>query len=133
MIMTIRSALRPADDAEARWPARLLHEQYDRFFKTLVTGDWHNGAEGDVESSTGYFSLIIIEHPECKEVWDEFANEDTLSSGQLQWMWSGQLAGYYVTREDSAGLIFVTAYDELEDARRAFREMQKHFRNWQER
>jgi len=129
--MTIRSALRPADEAEARWPARLLSEQYDTFFKSLVTGDWHNGADGDVESPTGSFSLIIIEPPEAQEVWETFANEDTLTEGQLKWMWSGQLSGYYITRENEAGLIFVTAYDELEDARRRFSGMQREFHNWQ--
>jgi hypothetical protein len=126
----IRSALRPASDDEARWPARLLHEQYDRLFKSMVSGQWANESNGDVDSITGYFALIIIEPPECEEAWNAFANEDTLDEGQLKWMWSGQLAGYYVTREDSNGLIFVTAYDDVRDARQAMDDLNSQYNRW---
>lgn len=126
----IRSALRPSDPSHAAHENRLLHEQYDRLFKSIVSGDWANESEGDVEAPTGFFSLILIEYNECEEVWNAFASYPDLSDCQMKVLWSGMLAGYYLTTEDSNGIIRVYAYDEPDDARRAYEALVHQFGEW---
>lgn len=126
----IKSALRPATDSEISISARLLHGQYDRLFKGIVSGGWDNESSGNVEAPCGFFALIIIERNECHEVWDAFGNEDYLDEGQLKWMWEGQLAGYYLTTENSDGIIHVWAYDEAHEARSAFNSLEEQYQKW---
>lgn len=126
----IKSAMRPALDHESGKPVRMLHEQYDRLFKAIVSGGWDTMSGGDVEAPTGFFTLICNEYDECQEMWEAFGNEDNLTESQLKWLWSGILAGYYVTTENSDGIIQVWAYDSLDDARSAFEGMETQFSNW---
>lgn len=126
----IRSALRPANDLDAQHEVRALHSQYDSLFKAIVNGGWANESDGDVAAPSGAFALITIEHVEAPSVWGAFGNEDYLTEGQLLWMWSGQLAGYYVTVENSDGIITVWTYDSPEGARNAFNGLEAQFGQW---
>lgn len=106
----------------------LLHDEYDRLFKAIVGGGWANHSGGNVEAPTGYFALIHIKPNEVQEMHDAFEDE----VGELVGLANGirDLAGYYLTREDNNGLIWVVAYRRWTDALDAFGKYEADFAEW---
>jgi hypothetical protein len=95
----------------------LQPDKYDALFKEIVLAGWATRSDGNVDSPTGYFAVVEIpDHlHELAEMRDAV---DPDSSLVTDWPESG----WYVTVENSDGLIWVfragsqlqadTAYDE---------------------
>lgn len=103
------------------WP-RLLHEQYDGLFKTIVSSEWGERSSGNVESPSGYFALVEIpssegerhEMVEALEV-GEFILPDP---------------GWYLTIENNGGLIWVHQYQSHYSAQREYNKLERLYVAW---
>jgi hypothetical protein len=129
----IRSYLLPQDNtADADEDARLLHQQYDNMFKDIVTSEWCDSSDGNVESPQGYFTLTTIERNEVTDYLTNFATVSNLDARTQSYIhaWPGQLAGHYVTQEDSHGIIRVFAFDRYRDALDHYAKLEEGYGEW---
>lgn len=87
-------------------PCTELSGRYDTLFKTIVGSGWAVASDGNVESPTGYFARVEIpsregERDEMLEAVIQFDDKD------LRKKFRELEPGWYLTTEDSYGLIWV--------------------------
>jgi hypothetical protein len=106
-----------------------LHRQYDSLFKTIITGGWCIKSDGEVEASSGYFSLTEIpSHPgELKEMYEAITDGDTTTEHSLD-KWPD--AGWYTTVELNTGIIFVFEHPTEQAAEIAYGEALAEYMRW---
>jgi hypothetical protein len=74
-------------------------------FKQIITAGWAMKSDGNVEAPCGYFAKIPIEPNELSDLLDAvFDGEHPGEEANIE-------PGYYVTKEDSAGNIWIWKYD----------------------
>lgn len=86
---------------------------YDAVARDIVSAGWANQSFGSVQES-GHFALLIIEPTEIDEIMRTF--EFDLSREEV-----AALAGYYIVREDSQGLVWLTSFDTKAEAEQMFK------------
>lgn len=102
----------------------LLHTDYDNLFKAIVTAAWNIKSGGDVESVTGSYALVEIptfpgELAEMQDAVDDDTIEDE---------WPD--CGWYVTIEDSDGLIYVYEFHNQRDAELGYDKLDDEYSDW---
>ena len=75
----------------------------DNAFKQIISAGWAMKSDGNVEAPCGYFAKIPIEPNELDELMNAVFDDDPPES-RIE-------PGYYVTKEDSNGLIWIWKYD----------------------
>jgi hypothetical protein len=118
-----------SDEMHVPGAPRLLDAQYDNLFKTLVTAEWCVKSDGNVEAPTGYFSITEIpaHEGEFREMYA--AIEDSLEPEfTVDEAWPA--AGWYVTIENSDGVIFVYEVINEAEAKYIFAELEKQYLDW---
>jgi len=114
-------------DAELAPTAIELSIQYDDLFKVLVASGWCNESDGSVEAPTGYFSYISYEEKDKAAFADLLSHQDYAQHLEARFM---ELEfGWYLTREDSNGLIWVW-YDTEANIKAAYKYLVKEFSEW---
>ena len=108
---------------------RLLDAQYDNLFKTLVTAEWCVKSDGNVEAPTGYFSIteIPVHEGEFREMRD--AIYDQLEA-ELRVDEAWPAAGWYVTIENSDGVMFAYEVDSEATAKYIFAQLEQQYLDW---
>lgn len=104
----------------------LVDSKYDSLFKEIITAGWCIKSDGHVESPQGYFALVEIpaHRGELVEMFDAVEPQ---SLGDLdEWPESG----WYVTVENSDGLIHVYKCAAKYLAEDAFAEREGAFARW---
>jgi hypothetical protein len=110
---------------------RLLHEKYDSLFKHIVGSGWCVKSDGNVEAPQGYYSITEIPAHE-----GEFLNmvESVFTGLTSEWndpsIWPA--AGWYVTIENSDGIIFVYETADETEASLLFAWLDKQYIDWSE-
>ena len=113
-----------SDATEPHSEMRLLDSQYDNLFKAIISAGWNVKSDGDVEAPSGFFALVEVpDHPgELSEMQDAVGDET------IDDEWPD--CGWYVTREDSDGLIFVYEQSSQRVAETAYDKLQDDFLDW---
>lgn len=104
-----------------------LPSVYDNTFKALVTAGWCVKSNGNVESTTGYFSITEI--PSHQEELNEMkaALEDEINEQDLAWPESG----WYFTFESNSG--FLWAFKMTRDrAFKLYEQAEAEYADWDE-
>lgn len=124
-----------ANPSDFRYP-KLLHLKYDNFFKALVARDLVADATGNVESPSGYVALVnipkdIYQFSEIVELISDLGGLDELfdEDGHPS---KFPAAGWYVTLENSMGMIFVHEFQREADARAAYIADHETYLKWVE-
>lgn len=87
--------------------AGIMDEKYDNAFKQIITAGWAEDTEGAVDDPVGFCSIIPIPRNEYDElVAAVFDEGDPVEVPP---------AGYYITSENSDGIIRVFTYDRRGD------------------
>lgn len=107
---------------------RLLVPEYDSLFKSIVTEGWCVSSTGDVESPTGYFSITEIpaHDGERDEMWAAVLDETT----GLDIDADLPDPGWYLTIEESNGMICVFEMKHKEQAQVAYQKYEKDYDDW---
>lgn len=114
-------------------PTPYISEKYDSLFKHLITAEWCVESDGHVESPTGYFSITEIpshegELNEMREaVFGDEPNEFVWLNNE-NWPESG----WYLTRENDQGLIFVWKMASKHEAVKFYRSWQVEYSKWEQ-
>lgn len=85
---------------------------YDSVAREIVTQGWADESFGSVQES-GHFALLTIEPNEIVHL---VTSLDLDLDGDEQ----RALAGYYIVREDSQGLVWITSFDTKAEAKRMY-------------
>ena len=113
---------------------RLLPFRYDSMFKTFVTADQAHTSNGDVESSAGYFALVFVpaqDTPERQEMWDAtFGETKGEFRDQMLELWNTLRSGWYLTREDDRGTIWVHVMHGKEEADENYEALEADYMDW---
>lgn len=78
--------------------------ELENALKQIITAGWAMKSDGDVEAPTGYFAKIPIAANELSELLDAVFGATNPPEAQIE-------PGCYVTKEDSAGNMWVWKYD----------------------
>ena len=117
---------KPLNNTEApmRGGLSLLHEQYDNLFKAIISAGWNMKSDGDVESPSGFFALV-----EIPDHYGELAEmQDAVGDETVDDEWPD--TGWYVSYENSDGLIFVLECASQHVAERTYDEFEEQYNTW---
>jgi hypothetical protein len=109
----------------------LVASLYDNLFKTIVCGGWNIKSDGDVESPSGFFALVEIPKPggELDEMSGALELDEEMQR-QIEDLASSISTGWFVTHENSDGLIFVYEMPSELAAKHAYSELEAEFAKW---
>lgn len=104
--------------------SRLLHSDYDNLFKAIVTAGWNIKSDGDVEADTGSFALVEIPDNvhEMADMRDAVEPDGDLAA------WPD--SGWFVTSENTDGLIYVYEFRTQHDAEVAYDKLDDEYTAW---
>lgn len=84
--------------------APLVDSRFDNLFRQIITAGWNVKSDGEVESPTGFFALVEIPTKYTGEYYEMLL---AVEGEPLQLPWNELESGWYVTVENSDGIIFV--------------------------
>lgn len=96
--------------------------------QAMVTGGWANESDGSVEAPTGHFARVTNEARDMDGVHDAF--KDVIVTYGLGD--ESKLIGHFLVREDSNGMVSITAYDNPIALTRDFQQLQDDYAAWAE-
>lgn len=98
------------------------NRELENAFKQIITAGWAMKSDGNVEAPCGYFAKIPIAPNELSELLDAVFDGD-VPEVTIQ-------PGYYFTKEDSAGNMWIWKFDNkyLMDA--FYRIFEREYENW---
>lgn len=108
---------------------RLLHDKYDPLFKEIVGSSWCVRSSGNVEAPSGFFSVTEI--PDNVHELDDM--RDALIErleGTFDDLAAWPAPGWYVTVENSDGIIFVYEVRDEVEANFQFANLEDQFDVW---
>lgn len=110
----------------------LVRSEYDNLFKTIAAGEWCVRSDGHVESPQGYFSITEIpkHQGELAEMIDAL-ELDSEQSAQIRDLAGGISSGWFVTIENSDGIIFVYEMPSKFAAENAYESLDLDFMKWE--
>lgn len=94
--------------------------------QAMVTGGWANEKDGEVEAPTGHFARVSNSEAELSEVVEAF--EDVITAYDMDD--TKELIGHFLVREDDAGFVHVTEYDDEVSLTRDFQQLQDDYSLW---
>lgn len=106
-------------------PSKLLDSQYDSLFKAIISAGWNVKSDGHVEASAGFFALTEIPDnmPELEQMQEAVDNSATVDTD-----WPD--AGWYVSTENSDGIIFVYEFPSKSAAEDAYEKLEADYTAW---
>lgn len=89
---------------------------YDAVARDIVSAGWANDSFGSVQED-GHFALLTIEPNEVAEIVTGLEFDLNVEE-------QAAMAGYYIVREDSQGLVWLTSFDTEAECKQMFRLME---------
>lgn len=117
-----------SDAEHRRIRAKLLHPQYDTFFKYASDLDIADQADGNVEAPVGWYALIHMGNQNSYEGVIEAVKDRTDGAG-----WDSNSlpnVGFYVTQLNNDGIVWAYEFEVLADAQTYYNELNDAFTAW---
>jgi hypothetical protein len=102
-----------------------MSRDIDNAFKAIISAGWANQSDGNVESPTGFFSIIDMstDRDILLDVLDDAGLADTLDQIEPAW---------YTTMENDQGFLYYQKATSQHAAEQWFKAQQREFYKWNE-
>jgi hypothetical protein len=108
----------------------LLDQKYDNLWKAIITAGWNDESSGDVEAPCGFFTITSYSPADAAGFQDLLSHQDYGSD--FQQLFTELETGFYVTTENSLGMIFVFHVQTEAEAREWYRLMSNEYVGWED-